>query len=78
MSHSDWSGNSSRDLTLDNNNNISHLLLRRERGVGQGQLQLVHGHEGVVAVHPVQVANRNCWEVNLISGKCLDCLPRQF
>ena len=52
-----------------------HLLLRRERGVGQGQLQLVHGHEGVVAVHPVQVANCHSWEVNLINGKCLDCLP---
>ena len=71
MSHSDWSGNSSRDLTLDNNNNSSHLLLRRERGVGQGQLQLVHGHEGVVAVHPVQVANCHSWEVNLISVECI-------
>ena len=50
-----------------------HLLLRRERGVGQGQLQLVHGHEGVVAVHPVQVANCHSWEVNLIkSGRCIN------
>ena len=74
MSHSDWSGNSSRDLTLGNNNNTApsaHLLLRRERGVGQRQLQLVHGHEGVVAVHPVQVANCHSWEVNLISVECI-------
>ena len=35
--------------------------------VASDQLLLdgVHGHKGVVAVHPVQVADGDCWEVNL-------------
>ena len=55
-----------------------HLLLRRERGVGQRQLQLVHGHEGVVAVHPVQVANCHRWEVNLMENALTVCRHDSF